>query len=106
MADDDRPAEEDPDPEFEDKEDTDAPVERSKGVGQLPPHMCAVHLLTHKPALPACPTCIGAKMKRVQCRKKHMPLSTKYKKFGELVTMDYVEARWGFIAPSPTTRSC
>ena len=32
-------------------------------------------------------------MKRVQCRRKHFPLTSKYKKFGELVTMDYMEAR-------------
>ena len=32
-------------------------------------------------------------MKRAQCRRKFFPTASKYKKFGELVTMDYMEAR-------------
>ena len=32
-------------------------------------------------------------MKRAQCRRKFKPTITKYKKFGELATMDYMEAR-------------
>jgi len=51
------------------------------------------HLLTHKPARKDGQACMAGKAKHKQCRRKVNPTPTKFKKFGEMVTMDHIVAR-------------
>ena len=60
-----------------------------------PPHLRIEHLLTHRPMLPSCPTCITSKMKQKKCFRQSPPTVDLYEDFGEMVTMDFIEAREG-----------
>ena len=51
------------------------------------------HLLTHKPKMAGCPACSIGKTKHKRDERKHTPQSTKYKGFGDLITLDHIDAR-------------
>ena len=50
------------------------------------------HLLTHVPKMAGCPACSIGKTKHKPCKRKMVKASEKYTKFGELVTIDHIEA--------------